>query len=219
MKYINYIISLLAVVVAVVIIVLFYQERLSFESTIVILLGEAISLIAILFHVKGEQIMEKTVVEKHIECQPQQPIQETEPFKEVVNNTDNSVQSKWSKAMYSRFAERWSDLFESIQYPAEPATKAEISVLSWEIASATMDYLMVDNDDQNTLGRHRNSVQAIIEGKKYADMELKEFYEDPSTVPACAITVNDTLKVNLQDNQSFPIQAFGHYIELTNKNE
>ena len=78
---------------------------------------------------------------------------------------------------------------------------------------------MTANDDPNTLGRHKKSVKDIIDGKKYADMELKEFYDDPSTVPACVITVNDTLKVQLEDNQSFPIQAFGHYIELTNNKE
>ena len=66
MKYANYIISLLSVAVAVVIIALFYHESLSFDSTIVILLGEIISMIAILFHVKSEKIMETTVVEKHI---------------------------------------------------------------------------------------------------------------------------------------------------------
>ena len=219
MKYANYIISLLSVAVAVVIIALFYHESLSFDSTIVILLGEIISMIAILFHVKSEKIMETTVVEKHIECQHQQPQQEIKPITGIANNTDNTVQTKWSKAMYSRFAERWNDLFDHIKYPAEPSVKAEINVISWEIASATIDFLMTDNDDPNTLGRHKKSVKDIIDGKKYADMELKEFYDDPSTVPACVITVNDTLKVQLEDNQSFPIQAFGHYIELTNNKE
>ena len=56
--------------------------------------------------------------------------------------------------MYSRFAERWNDLFDHIKYPAEPSVKAEINVISWEIASATIDFLMTDNDDPNTLGRH-----------------------------------------------------------------
>ena len=124
---------------------------------------------------------------------------------------------KWSMAMYKRFAERWQNLYDNVEYPVDKATKAEISVLSWEISSLTMDYLMLINESPNLLERHKESVNSIIENLKYQEMGLKPFYEDPTTVPAKVLAVYNTLCPQLATRQSFVMNIFGYCVEIPKK--
>ena len=148
------------------------------------------------------------------------PIAEKE---DVLNNTQIPKENKfneaeqWSKAMYKRFSERWQVLFDSIEYPADKASKAEISVLSWELASLTMDYLMMVNESPNLLERHKESVSSVINEFKYQEMGLKTFYEDPTTVPAKVLAVYNTLAPQVAARQTFETMAFGYYVEIPKK--
>lgn len=134
-------------------------------------------------------------------------------------STDSSVRQQWSKAMYRAYADRWNEVFENIKYPIEETAKSEIGVLCWDIASKTMDYLLVENDDPNVLERNRNGVDAVISGKKLSEMELKEYFDDPSTVPAKVIGVHDALSSQLTKDQCFSTQVFGYLVKLSSKHE
>ena len=121
--------------------------------------------------------------------------------------------------MYRAYADRWNEVFEKIKHPIEETSKSEINVLCWEIASKTMDYLLVENDDPNVLERNRNCVDAVLSGKKLSDLELKEYFDDPSTVPAKVIGVHDVLSSQLTKEQKFSTQVFGYLVELSSKDE
>ena len=133
--------------------------------------------------------------------------------------SEPSVRQQWSKAMYRAYADRWNEVFEKIKHPIEETSKSEINVLCWEIASKTMDYLLVENDDPNVLERNRNCVDAVLSGKKLSDLELKEYFDDPSTVPAKVIGVHDVLSSQLTKEQHFSTQVFGYLVELSPKDE
>lgn len=133
------------------------------------------------------------------------------------DNNENDVLAEWNSAMYKRFNERWTNIFDKVNYPADKSVKAEISVLSWEIASLTMDYLMFANNSPNLLERNKESVNSIIEGKSYQEMGLKPFYEDPTTIPAKVLAVYNTLGQQVAVRQSFETNIFGYYVEIPNK--
>lgn len=142
-----------------------------------------------------------------------------EEVKETDISPETSVRQQWSKAMYRAYADRWNEVFENIKYPIEETSKSEISVLCWDIASRTMDYLLVENDDPNVLERNRNGVDAILSGKKLSELELKEYFDDPSTVPAKVIGVHDALSSQLTKEQCFSTQVFGYLVKLSSKHE
>lgn len=127
----------------------------------------------------------------------------------------------WSRAMYKKYAQRWTDIFEKIKYPIEDNSKADISVICWEIASVTMDYLLTDNEDPNVLERNKSNVKALLEEKKIDELDLKEFFEDPTTVPVKVIGVYNTLSSQFVENHSAKVEIFGYLVELyaANKNE
>ena len=148
---------------------------------------------------------------------------ETPPPAEEVKETDispeTSVRQQWSKAMYRAYTDRWNEVFENIKYPIEETSKSEICVLCWDIASRTMDYLLVENDDPNVLERNRNGVDAVLSGKKLSELELKEYFDDPSTVPAKVIGVHDTLSSQFTKEQCLSTQVFGYLVKLSSKHE
>ena len=121
--------------------------------------------------------------------------------------------------MYKAYSERWNEVFDNIKHPIEESSISEINVLCWDIASKTMDYLLVENDDPNVLERNRNSVDAVVSEKKLSDLELKEYFDDPSTVPAKVIGVHDVLSSQLTKEQKFSTQVFGYLVELSSKDE
>lgn len=126
-----------------------------------------------------------------------------------------SVHEKWAKAMYERFGDSWVSLFSNATYPADKSTRAEIFVKLWEIASLTMDYLLVVNDDPNVLKRNKEMTNAIVEGLDLMkDVELKEFFQDPTSVQQKALIVYDLLSSQLASKQTFDVSAFGYKLEL-----
>ena len=135
----------------------------------------------------------------------------------VKEDAESDVITEWNTAMYHRFNERWTNLFDKVDYPADKSVKAEISVLSWEIASLTMDYLMLTNNSPNLLERNKESVKSIIEGRDYQEMALKQFYEDPTTIPAKVLAVYNTLSPQVASRQTFETNIFGYYVEIPNK--
>lgn len=143
----------------------------------------------------------------------------SEQVKEPTASSEPSVSQQWSKAMYRAYANRWNEVFENIKHPIEETSKSEISVLCWDIASKTMDYLLVENDDPNVLERNRSSVDAVLSEKKLVDQNLKEYFDDPSTVPAKVIGVHDALSSQLVKEQNYSTQIFGYYVELFSEDE
>ena len=135
----------------------------------------------------------------------------------IKEDNENDILTEWNSAMYKRFNERWTNIFDKVDYPADKSVKAEISVLSWEIASITMDYLMFVNNSPNLLERNKESVNSIIEGRSYQEMGLKQFYEDPTTIPAKVLAVYNTLSPQVAVRQSFETNIFGYYVEIPNK--
>lgn len=130
----------------------------------------------------------------------------------------DTIHEKWSKAMYDMFAKKWTGIFSNATYPADKATRAEISVELWKIASLTMDYLLVVNNDPNALKRNREITNAVVEGKDIInDVELKEFFQDPTSVQQKVLIINDILSAQLAAKQSFDIPVFGYKVELGKK--
>ena len=158
---------------------------------------------------KNQRILERQIIETPVP---------SEQFKEPTVSSAPSFRQQWSKAMYRAYSDRWNQVFENIKHPIEETSKSEISVLCWDIASKTMDYLLVENDDPNVLERNRNSVDAVLSGRKLTDLELKEYFDDPSTVPAKVIGVHDALSSQLTKEQCFSTQVFGYLVELSSKN-
>lgn len=136
---------------------------------------------------------------------------------DIKENAESDVITEWNTAMYHRFNERWTNIFDKVEYPVDKSVKAEISVLSWEIASLTMDYLMFVNNSPNLLERNKESVNSIVEGRSYQEMGLKQFYEDPTTIPAKVLAVYNTLSPQVAVRQSFETNIFGYYVEIPNK--
>lgn len=145
---------------------------------------------------------------------PESVQEENDAIKE---NAESDLITEWNSAMYQRFNERWTNIFDKVTYPADKSVKAEISVLSWEIASLAMDYLMLVNKSPNLLERNRDSVKSIIEGRDYQEMALKQFYEDPTTIPAKVLAVYNTLSPQVAARQTFEMNIFGYYVEIPNK--
>ncbi len=165
------------------------------------------------------QTTEKTKEQNTSESQIIETPVSTEEEKKSDISPDSSIKQKWSKSMYMAYADRWNEVFENIKYPIEETAKSEIGVLCWDIASKTMDYLLVENDDPNVLERNRNGVDAVLSEKKLSEMELKEYFDDPSTVPAKVIGVHDALSSQLTKDQCFSTQVFGYLVKLSSKHE
>ena len=142
------------------------------------------------------------------------PVEEVKPVVEV----EESIHEKWAKAMYERFGEKWTDMFTKATYPADKSTRGEICVELWKIASLTMDYLLVVNNDPNVLKRNKEMTNAVIEGLNLInDVELKDFYNDPTSVQQKVLIVNDLLSSQLAAKQTYEVPIFGHKVELNVK--
>lgn len=68
------------------------------------------------------------------------------------------VQVNWSTSLHDRFCKQWLTQFSEISYPINPEDKARMLALIWNVASISIDCLMVCSDDANQLQRHRDSV-------------------------------------------------------------
>ena len=89
----------------------------------------------------------------------------------------------------------------------------------WKIASLTMDYLLVANNDPNALKRNKEMTNAVIEGLDLTnDVDLKEFFEDPTSVQQKVFIIKDILSSQLAAKQFFEIPVFGYKVELGKNN-
>ena len=160
---------------------------------------------------------EKEIIIKEVVSEPSK-ISSAVPESTTPSVVTDTIHEKWSKAMYDMFAEKWTEIFTNATYPADKATRAEISVELWKIASLTMDYLLVVNNDPNALKRNREITNAVVEGKDLInDVELKEFFQDPTSVQQKVLIINDMLSSQLAAKQSFDIPVFGYKVELGKK--
>lgn len=162
-------------------------------------------------------IHEKEIIVKEIATEP---IEKKDSTPSVVNSSSDrrSIYELWSKAMYDRFANKWTEIFANATYPADKATRAKINVELWKIASLTMDYLLVVNNDPNALKRNREMTNAVIEGRNLTkEVELKDFFQDPTSVQQKVLVINDMLSSQLAAKQSFEIPVFGYKVELGKK--
>ena len=220
MRYLYYLTILLVITTMVVVITIFSLGKVnSIILPISIVFINGITLVVILvdkvlFINKSKESIIPEVVTSPVTKQSDSNLKES-----VEDNPNNEIARKWSDAMYNRFAEKWQNLYDHIGYPIDKASKAEISVMSWEIASLTMDYIMLVNESPNLLERHKASVDSIINNKNYQEMGLKTFYEDPTTVPAKVLAVYNTLSPQVAARQSFETNIFGYYVTIPNKNE
>lgn len=128
----------------------------------------------------------------------------------------NRIEPKWSKAMYELYSKQWNDFFDNIGIEIENTQRTEFLLLLWNIASQTMDFLIVANNDPNTLRINDNITNAIIEGKNVSEVEHKTFYEDPNTTEKKALAVFNFFKSQVTDEQEIQISAFGYDIQIDN---
>ena len=210
------ILSIVALVFAV------YYSLLSAVPTLAIVVGISLYTplclvqLGLLFR-SLETKPEKEIIIKEVVPEPSK-ISSAVPETTTPSVVTDTIHEKWSKAMYDRFAEKWTEIFSNATYPADKATRAEISVELWKIASLTMDYLLVVNNDPNALKRNREITNAVVEGKDIInDVELKEFFQDPTSVQQKVLIINDILSSQLAAKQSFDIPVFGYKVELGKK--
>ena len=218
MKHLYIVLIVLTLLVLCALVGLYFLGNINIEQMLLItavmngigIIGFCIIKILTPEYAKIQQIPERLVIETPVPA---------EEAKEPTMASEPSVPQQWSKAMHRAYADRWNEVFEKIKHPIEETSKSEINVLCWEIASKTMDYLLVENDDPNVLERNRSCVDAVLSGKKLSDLELKEYFDDPSTVPAKVIGVHDVLSSQLTKEQHFSTQVFGYLVELSPKDE
>lgn len=210
------ILSIVALVFAV------YYSLLSAVPTLAIVVGVSLYTplclvqLGLLFR-SLETKPEKEIIIKEVVPEPSK-ISSAVPETTTPSVVTDTIHEKWSKAMYDMFAKKWTDIFSNATYPADKATRAEISVELWKIASLTMDYLLVVNNDPNALKRNREITNAVVEGKDIInDVELKEFFQDPTSVQQKVLIINDILSSQLAAKQSFDIPVFGYKVELGKK--
>ena len=210
------ILSIVALVFAV------YYSLLSAVPTLAIVVGVSLYTplclvqLGLLFR-SLETKPEKEIIIKEVVPEPSK-ISSAVPETTTPLVVTDTIHEKWSKAMYDMFAKKWTGIFSNATYPADKATRAEISVELWKIASLTMDYLLVVNNDPNALKRNREITNAVVEGKDIInDVELKEFFQDPTSVQQKVLIINDILSSQLAAKQSFDIPVFGYKVELGKK--
>lgn len=127
---------------------------------------------------------------------------------------ENSLYNKWSQSMYQRYNSQWDDLFDHIHRQITPEEKGKISLLLWELASQTINYLKETNPDVNRLRYHSDGVKMITDNLPLEDLDLKAFYKDPSTVPVKAIAIYEWLE---EQGVKVDTTAFGYHLNLSNK--
>lgn len=210
------ILSIIALLIGV-----YYSIKFSIP-TMMIVVGGCLYLpmcllqLALLF-TRLEKKTKKEMIVKEIISEPSIKVATTSAIQDTSIATD-TIYKQWSKAMYDMFAGEWTEMFSNATYPADKATRAEICIELWKIASLTMDYLLVVNNDPNALKRNREMTNAVIEGKDIAnDVELKEFFKDPTSVQQKVLIINDLLSSQLAAKQSFNVPVFGYKIELGKK--
>lgn len=218
MKYIHTIIITVTVLLLCALGGGYYTNSITIEQMVLLIAalnGTAIIGYCIIKLVEPQKVQEQKVIEKIIEV----PTPTNLEIEEPTDDKATSVCQEWSHAMYKLYVDRWNEVFENIKHPIDDQSKSDIILLCWDIASKTMDLLCVDNNDQNVLERNKNSVENVLSGKTNSESNLKEYFDDPSTVPAKVIGVHDTLITNILPGNSYFTQIFGYHVELSSQDE
>ena len=135
----------------------------------------------------------------------------TNPAEEPEAEKELTLEEKWSHAMYQRYHESWDELFKHMKRPLSQEAKGQISVMLWDIASQTMNFLKESNADLNRVGYNADGVRMILENLSLDDIEQEEFHVDPSTVKVGAIVVYEWLK---EQGAETDTTAFGYYLKF-----
>ncbi len=140
----------------------------------------------------------------------QQTEPETETNEKIALPIEDCLEKEWSKAMYQRYNTKWDELFDNIQIPLTPEKNGEISWLLWEIASQSVNFFKESNSDLNKVGYNTEAVRMIINNLPEDEIELKKFYNDPSTVQVRVIAIYEWLqKQGVKVNTT----AFGYQLK------
>lgn len=141
---------------------------------------------------------------------PQQTEPETKKNEEITLPIEDCMEKKWSKAMYQRYNATWDELFDNIQIPLTPEKNGEISWLLWELASQTVNFFKESNSDLNKVGYNTEAVRMIIGNLPEDQIELKKFYNDPSTVQVRVIAIYEWLQ---KQGVKVDTAAFGYQLK------
>lgn len=134
----------------------------------------------------------------------------TSPALENPQN-EESLEKKWSKAMYQRYNSEWDHLFKHIQRPLSQEDKGRIALLLWDISSQTINFIKESNSDINRVRYNLDGVKMINENLSLDDIKLEDFYVDQTTVKVKAIAIYEWLKdLGAQSDTA----AFGYRLKL-----
>lgn len=122
-----------------------------------------------------------------------------------------SLERKWSKAMYERYNGQWDELFANIERPLTAEAKGKIALLLWEISSQAMNFLKQSNEDINCVRYHTDGVRMIVDDLTLDDISLDKFYVDPETVYVKAIAIYEWLK---EQGVKADTTAFGYRLKI-----
>ena len=134
------------------------------------------------------------------DTQPQEPAPQAE-----------SLEQKWSKAMYERYNAQWDELFANIKRPLSEETKGKIALMLWEISSQAMNFLKQSNEDINCVRYHTDGVRMIVDDLTLDDINLDKFYVDEDTVYVKAIAIYEWLQ---EQGVKADTTAFGYRLKL-----
>ena len=213
---IGIIISIVAIIVAIILAVILEISLLLVFAGVLLYLPICVILVGLLFK-SLEKSPSKEIIIKELPSNAPDEVSSLEE-KETHDMVNDSIHEKWAIAMYERFGEKWSKLFSDATYPADKSTRGEICVELWEIASLTMDYLYVVNSDPNVLRRNKEMTNAVINRLNLIeDVELKEYYNDPTSVQQKVLIISDLLSSQLAAKQMFKVPVFGYKVALNVK--
>lgn len=137
------------------------------------------------------------------------------PEPEDVKNENQNLIEEWVEGMRNTFGERWDGCFSKVPFPLDEKGQAEMSLLLWNIASCTMDFVKSGEDDLPD--RYKDNVALIAGKKELSELKEKEFYRDPTTVPKRVIAVRDWLRRNGVDETM--VSAFGYRVIVSKKDD
>ena len=135
------------------------------------------------------------------------PITTSHEDNNINQEVSQIVIDAWTKKIYETYYKEWTNMFEKITYPSTETNMSEITLLVWEIASRTMDYIPVVHNDVNTLENNKNSVNKVI--GELSKEPLEDYIKDPPTVPYKVIAIAEWLKFNKVRKA---VAAFGYKI-------
>lgn len=137
------------------------------------------------------------------------------PKPENIKNDNQNLIEEWVEGMKNTYGEQWDACFSNIPFPLDEKGQMEMSLLFWNIASRTMD--LVKSGEDGIPARYKDNVALVAGSKELCELEEKEFYRDPTTVPKRVIAVRDWLRRNGVDETV--VSAFGYRVNVSKKDD